>query len=191
MELYERGNQATAGLLNYNEEPLYDDLAISASLPAGHSETLFLSGVTPGGKTLLDTNVKTGGQIPWPQFTVRALSVGVVARGLVLPTPSEVQDLLMATTFNIKVDYKDHYLVPSFIIPSGYGLVTNDTATPMATNQMAYASNLMSIPGVGLEQGKNQLEVDLKFWNGTTVISNDRTLYLYVFLHGKGGKRVN
>ena len=94
-------------------QPIYD----SATLSASASVAFFQN---PAGKTGLDTNLQTAGQLSWPKrFSVRALLQNN-APGTVIFT--DLSALLARASIKLSVGEKVYLTLPAFVIPAGVSL---------------------------------------------------------------------
>jgi hypothetical protein len=95
-------------------QPLYDSTTLTASTQVQ------LFGQGPAGRTLLDTNLQTSGQLSWPKrFSIRAIRQ-VTAVG---NTPfADMVSLLARAYYQVVIGEKPYLTIPAFLLSAGTGL---------------------------------------------------------------------
>lgn len=94
-------------------QPLYD----SSSITASGTISFFQN---PAGRSTLNTNLSTAGQLSWPKrFSIRALRQ-VTSPGLTLFT--SLAAFLALADYRVTVGEKNYLQIPAFLLTAGTGL---------------------------------------------------------------------
>lgn len=117
-------------------QPLYDSSTISASGTVSFFQN-------PAGRSALNTNLTTAGQLSWPKrFSVRALRQ-VTSPGKTLFT--DMANFLANADYKVVVGEKTYLQVPAFLLTAGTGLeaaLVTGAAAPLApANGQTYANH--------------------------------------------------
>jgi hypothetical protein len=105
-------------------QPLYD----SASITGAANISFFQN---PAGRSALQTNVATAGQLSWPKrFSIRALRQ-VASPGLTLFT--DMASYLKYSYYQVVVGEKTYLQIPAFLLTAGTGLEQQTIVPATAT----------------------------------------------------------
>jgi len=168
-------------------QPLYDSIKLTTGTQAvGTLGEFFTTPKGQSSKTILDTNITTAGQLPYAEARVIGLRLHAVARTVTAPiTVGDLNGILACTSLTLKKEDRVILEVPSFMIPSGYGLngfaSTTASATTISTanNGEPHRSNFFELLSSEQFLQRDRLQVTL---NTNVAFTTTADLYLYVVL---------
>lgn len=95
-------------------QPLYDSTTVTTST------SVQLFGQGPSGRTSLDTNLQTAGQLSWPKrFSVRAIRQVTAVGASVF---SDLVNFFARAWYTVVVGEKTYLTIPAFLLNAGTGL---------------------------------------------------------------------
>ena len=118
-------------------QPLYDVVTLATTLATDNLFFAVPRGQT--GKTFRDTNIDTAGSLPSPKiFVILNLNINVSQDGAssLANQVTDLNDILYQTAFNLFIGTKDYLNVPTYMLPSNYGIRANFGGA--ATDTSAY-----------------------------------------------------
>ena len=177
-------------------QPLYDsgDMATTTT-----QIQYFKTPVGQGGKTLVDTNMDTAGQLSNPKlFVISGFRVHATQKlTQAIARATDLASLLHGSFFSFDIggNFKNYLRIPTFAVPSGFGVTgyadlgTSTAFTGMVTNGMPNIHNYYSIAKYPLGIPPLQsFEATLNF--PVALSSIDATTKVWVFLWGVLGREV-
>lgn len=174
-------------------QPLYDSVIFTASVNVANPLVFFTVPLGQSSKTLLDTNMKSGGALPAPQvFEVMGISIGCFPQetGTTAVDVDDLREVLHKAYFQFFIDSKEMFtMAPLAKLPAGGGIHASAYGTGAATltvgdvgNGEANAHNIYTLSETFVIDVQQSFRAEVHF--DSTYQTSNADLKMYVYLEG-------
>jgi len=165
--------------------PLYDTNKLATATHDAGTELFFFTQAQGAGKTALDTNLTTNGQMPYDKMTIVGLRLNLYTREDAAVTLADANYFLNNAIVIYKREDREILKVPAHWIPSGIGFNVGGQATYGGNGAPVLSNIYRCLPETYVRSDRLQLEIRLV--NDVVIAGDD--LYVEVMLEGVVDKK--